>query len=537
MSILRSAIALLSSSFTLFNVESRADQAGFAWNFVQNGTSDIIALEPIIISNTLAISFDRAANDPLQLKNYSSWGALWSMETNTATPLNLVSDTFCASGGFLSNGTMVSVDGRLPNETGVYDRRMGLRIFEPCDDPTDSTCHILEDLENLHLPVVETRWYPSSARIFDGSLVSVDGRLPNETGVYDRRMGLRIFEPCDDPTDSTCHILEDLENLHLPVVETRWYPSSARIFDGSLMIVGGTHLEAPFYNLDPTNSTEFFPRPLKAFEQGVPVNIFPRNVFSLPDGKTLIIANNQTIIYDIEQDEETTLPDIPNGARFSNPFNGTATLLPLCPPDYIPEVLVCGRTNMSDQIPQEQLSSYGIERMFEPRTMTEMVILPNGKVLIINRAQSGYAAIHTVRDPVGNSNVDHLAKELITGSDPNFVIINTTEFYSEFGVEYINPPYMPVDRPQLLNVPKQLYLNRTFTVDVTVPAGLSTGHYTTKLGAKWGSTRKLTINAPPNNRVYPPGPAYIFLTVDNVTSPGVWVMMGDGSSPPVKDQA
>jgi hypothetical protein len=30
--------------------------------------------------------------------------------------------------------------------------------------------------------------------------------------------------------------------------------------------------------------------------------------------------------------------------------------------------------------------------------------------------------------------------------------------------------------------------------------------------------------------------AYIFLTVDDVSSTGVRVMMGDGSSPPVKDQ-
>jgi hypothetical protein len=29
------------------------------------------------------------------------------LETNIATPIKVVSDTFCASGGFLSNGSMV----------------------------------------------------------------------------------------------------------------------------------------------------------------------------------------------------------------------------------------------------------------------------------------------------------------------------------------------------------------------------------------------------------------------------------------------
>ena len=54
-----------------------------------------------------------------------------------------------------------------------------------------------------------------------------------------------------------------------------------------------------------------------------------------------MIANNQTIVYDIEAQTETPGPDIPNGVRVTNPFDGTATLLPLVPPDFTPEVLVC----------------------------------------------------------------------------------------------------------------------------------------------------------------------------------------------------
>jgi len=77
------------------------------WHFVQNGTSGILALEAIFVSPTLAIFFDRASNDPLMVDGHAAWGALWNMETNTASALDVVSDTFCASGGFLSNGTMV----------------------------------------------------------------------------------------------------------------------------------------------------------------------------------------------------------------------------------------------------------------------------------------------------------------------------------------------------------------------------------------------------------------------------------------------
>lgn len=44
--------------------------------------------------------------------------------------------------------------------------------------------------------------------------------------------------------------------------------------------------------------------------------------------------------------------------------------------------------------------------------------------------------------------------------------------------------------------------------------------------------KSLTFTMPPNGRVYPPGPATIFLTVDDVTSPGVMVIAGSGASPP-----
>ncbi len=65
--------------------------------------------------------------------------------------------------------------------------------------------------------------------------------------------------------------------------------------------------------------------------------------------------------------------------------------------------------------------------------------------------------------------------------------------------------------------------------------------------------KTLTIKSPPNNRVYPPGPGritysrneeavadnppgYIFVTIGDVTGPGVRVLIGDGRPPPVADQ-
>ena len=44
--------------------------------------------------------------------------------------------------------------------------------------------------------------------------------------------------------------------------------------------------------------------------------------------------------------------------------------------------------------------------------------------------------------------------------------------------------------------------------------------------------KSITFTTPPNGKVYPPGPAWVYLTVDDVSSEGSFVMMGSGRSPP-----
>ena len=546
------------SALALSLLSQTLPTSAVGWSFETVGTSGVLALEAIVVSPTLTIFFDRASNDPLMVDGHPAWGALWNSLTNTATPLSLITDSFCASGGLLSNGTMVSVGGNIPAITAAQDGRMGLRLFEPCEDPNGVGCEIFEDPETLHLAT------------------------------------------------------------------TRWYPASARIFDGSLMIVGGMHEDTPFFNTDPANSIEFFPpkdngvpRDSPFLARTVPVNLFPR-VFALPDGRALIIANNQTIIYDIEQNTETVLPDLPNGVRITNPYDGTATLLPLSPPDFIPEILACGGSASSDEVPALSLSSqdpatsqcsrmvitdegikqgWQVEHMLNPRIMPEMILLPNGEVLITNGGRTGYAAIASVSDPIGNSsNADHPVLQpelytpsaavgqrfsnrglpttdiarlyhstatltpagniLIAGSNPNQEVVNGTEFHTEFRVQHLNPPFMFVERPVVSNVPKQVDFNQKLTVNVNVPADLKATsikvalmdlgfsshafHSSSRLvfmESTLSADRKtLTITTPPNNRVFPPGPGWVFVTIDGVTSEGSHVLVGNGLSPPVADQ-
>ncbi|KAF5381240.1 hypothetical protein D9757_007856 [Collybiopsis confluens] len=537
------------------------------WNFVRNGTTGITASQAIVVSPTLILMFDRVLGDPLQIDGHQAWVELWNLETNTGSAVNAITDTFCASGSFLSNGTMVSVGG-----TAVE--------------------------------------FPPNVTI------APDG---------DGRQGIRIFEPCADPTGRSCTLFEDPSTLHLAA--NRWYPSSLRIFDGSLMILGGTHVIVPFYNTDPENTFEFFPpkdngqtRPSPFLEQSMPSNLFPRG-FALPDGKVFVVANNVSMIYDVEAQTETMLPPLPNGVHVTNPKDGTATLLPLSPPEYIPEMLVCGGSNTSDSIQPLDLSSQNpasdqctrmtltpegiekgwiVEKMPVGRMMPEMILLPNGQVLIINGGKSGYAAYGAVADTntTDGSNCDHPAftpvlytpddalgsrfsseglpttdiarlyhsgvtltpsgNIFLAGSNPHGgVVTNGSEiFNTDFRVQFLNPPYMSVQRPTLKGIPEKVAFNDKVTFEIDIPKGLDTGdikvalmdlgfsshafHSSSRLvfmEAELSKDEKsLTVTTPPNNRVYPPGPAFIFVTVDDVTSEGAAIMVGNGASPPVEDQ-
>ncbi|KAJ7234958.1 glyoxal oxidase N-terminus-domain-containing protein [Mycena rebaudengoi] len=516
--------------------------AATGWEFVEKGTSGVVGMEAIIVSPTLAIFLDSAGNDnPLTINGHSAWGSLFDLETNQAMPLDVVSNTFCASGALLSNGTMVSVGG-----------------------------------------------HPRPANGAPGA---------------DGRMGLRLFEPCNTPDGAGCTLFDSPPVLHL--AETRWYPSTVRIFDGSLMIVGGMHVATFFYNTDPREHYRILPSPF--LMRTVPANLFPRT-FALPDGKVFMVANNQSIIYDIEAKTETMLPDLPNGVRATNPFDGSATLLPLSPPLYIPEVPVCGGTTVSDQTPSVNLSSQdpasdqcsritltheGIQRGWV------MLLLPNGQVILVNGAHTGYTAIGSVGDPVwlNGSNADdpaftpllyvpeaplgrritdrglpttHIARMdyssatltpagniLLAGSNPNFVVNHTTIFPTEYRIEHLNPPYMSLPRPELWNVPARIAFDSKFRVQVNIPEslpraasvkvalmdlGFSSHAYHSSSRLVWleaqlsRDRRTLEISSPPNNRVYPPGPGYIFLNVGDAVSPGSRVMVGSGAAPPVADQ-
>jgi hypothetical protein len=433
------------------------------WTLVQKGSTGVHAMQLAVISESHALIIDKVEHNPLTTNGHPAWAALYNLNTHSVTPLSMQSNSFCAGGSFLSNGTMINVGGN---------------------------------------PVVED--YTSAADFGD-----VNGL-----------QAIRIFEPCDSDSVEECSIYENASLIRM--ASSRWYNSVIRISDGSAMIIGGSKKGGWINNSTVNNPTiEYFPPKSIHGSSGLPIhspffvdtlnsNLFPI-AFSLPDGRVFVAANNDAMIYDWRTNTERRLPQIPNGLRVTYPMTGTALLLPLSPDNgYTPEIILCGGSVVDDTKPSYEISSqepasaqcsrmvlteegiargWEIEQMPQARTMPDAVMLPTGEIVIVNGAGTGISGYGNVLQQVGSSNADNPVlspvlynyrasvgnrfstegmptseiprvyhsvatltphgEVMIAGSNPN---LDRSEvmFGTEYRVEWLSPPYMKKNRASIV---------------------------------------------------------------------------------------
>jgi Glyoxal oxidase N-terminus len=444
--------------------ESQMDSLSSSkWSLIQKGTTGVHAMQLAIVSPTHALIVDKVEHNPLTIDGHPAWAALYNLITHAVKPLHMQSNSFCAGGTFLSNGTMINVGGN---------------------------------------PVVEH--HTSSA----------------DFGDSDGRQTIRLFNPCNTPDASGCDMYENHSRIRM--ASPRWYNTVLRIPDGSAMIIGGAKKGGWINNSTVNNPTiEYYPPKAIHGSMGLPIhipflvdtlnsNLFPI-AFVLSDGNIFMAANQDAMIYDWKNNTERRLPSIPNGVRVTYPMTGTGLLLPLSPQNnYTPEILLCGGSVIddhkagyeissqdpaSDQCSRMVLSDDGIatgwqvERMPQARTMADAVLLPTGKVLIINGASTGISGYGNVMNQVGTSNAanpvttpvlyDPTAPAgqrflsagmptsqiprlyhsvatltpngdvMVAGSNPN-LDRSELKYGTEYRVEWFKPPYMTMDRPEIL---------------------------------------------------------------------------------------
>ncbi|KAF9469361.1 copper radical oxidase [Collybia nuda] len=534
------------------------------WTLVQKGTTGVHAMQLAIISSTHALIIDKVEHNPLSISGHPAWAALYNLHTHAVKPLAMESNSFCAGGTFLGNGTMINVGGN---------------------------------------PVVHS--HTSSA----------------DFGDLDGLQAIRMLAPCNSDSADGCDIYENHSRIRM--ASPRWYNTVVRINDGSAMIIGGSKSGGWINNATVNNpSIEYFPPKAIHKSNGLPIhlpflvdtlssNLFPI-AFALPDGNVFIAANQDAMIYDWTKNLERRLPRIPNGVRVTYPMTGTGLLLPLSPDNnYIPEILLCGGSTVDDTKPGYEISSqdpastqcsrmvltdegiaagWQVEQMPDARTMADAVLLPTGGVFIVNGAGSGISGYGNVLDQVGASNADNpvftpvlydphalpgqrfssagMPKSsiprlyhsvatltpggdvMVAGSNPN-LDRSEVKYGTEYRVEWFGPPYMGIDRPEILEGAKKLEYGKTakWSVKLTqknpgqikvalMDLGYVTHgvHANTRLVYVTASMsvdgKTLTVTGPPTGKIYPPGPGWLYLLEDGVPSKGFRVMVGNGHSPP-----
>lgn len=240
-------------------------------------------------------------------------------------------------------------------------------------------------------------------------------------------------------------------------------------------------------------------------------------------------------------------------------------------------------------------AGWKVESMPQPRIMGDLILLPDGRVLVVNGAQTGVAGYGNVGNQIGQSNADNPAftpaiydpsaaagsrfsqanipastiprlyhstasltpngSIILAGSNPN-ADVSTVKYQTEYRVEFYSPPYLSQPRPTYTGLPATINYGVTFTLAVSLPSTaesvtvslMDLGFEThavhmdqrlVQLVATLSSDKKsLVVTAPPSNTIYPPGPAFLYVVTDaGVPSFGHKTIVGTGASPPVDEAA
>ncbi|KAG8791039.1 hypothetical protein FRC12_010290 [Ceratobasidium sp. 428] len=519
------------------------------WTLAPGGHTGVGAMQMSVASPTNVIIIDKLEQNPLHDQNDRPvWASIYSFKSNTARPLHLTTNSFCATGTWLSNGTLVNVGGNpmvSSTNTSAANGLQAMRMFNSCEDTKN--CDMHEWPKRVRL--TSSRWYPSSVRLPDGSAMILGGaqggswtnseQLSNPT--------YEFFPPKN---------INGYNGLQIP---------SQLLKEYSKIFVAANKLTMIF-NWQ-TNTENRLP--------------------NIPNGQTVTYPMSAASVLLPLRHKDNYRPEVL--------MCGGSEL-----PDTMKENEVSSQSPTSKQCSRMALDDAGIsagwqtEQMPEGRVMPEAVILPTGLILIINGAKTGVAGYGNVPDQVGSSNADNPAftpvlydpdapagsrfssegmptsniprmyhsvatllpdgRVMIAGSNPN-LDVEERKYKTEYQVEYLSPPYMTQARPTYSGLPETW--NYGQDISLRLPSSPSMGSIKAALMDLGFCTHgvhmdqrmvelpceldkdgmHLKVTGPPNAAIYPPGRAWLFVIVDGVPSEASMTLIGNGSGPPVDQGA
>jgi hypothetical protein len=104
------------------------------------------------------------AEDRVLAHDCSAHSVMFDPRTNGLRPLTVFTDTWCSSGQFVANGSMVQTG-------GDYDGLYRVRLLDAC--PAGGSCDWVESESEV---LTDPRWYASNQLLPDGRQIVVGGR-------------------------------------------------------------------------------------------------------------------------------------------------------------------------------------------------------------------------------------------------------------------------------------------------------------------------------------------------------------------------
>ncbi|CAE6405197.1 unnamed protein product [Rhizoctonia solani] len=563
--------ALLSSVAadpTVLPAPGQPTKTGTPGTFEIVGNSGVSAQQLFLGQSNRVYIVDKTENNPPKVGNPShpAWATEYDVDTNQFRAMDVVTNSFCAGGSVLGNGTWLNVGG-------------------------------------------------NQAITWGG--LTASGQTGNSGPYYDADGGkaIRLLDPCQD---KKCDWVEATMSTR------RWYPTLETLDDGSLIIIGGNQWGGFVNSAGQNNPTyEFFPSKgdpigLNILTTTLPANLFPLT-WLLPSGNLFIQTNWGTEVFNYKTNTEYTLDDIPHAVR-TYPASGGSIMLPLTPANnWTATLLFCGG---SDLQPDQWVENWAIsaypadstcvrmtpdveakwtddDSLPEGRAMGNMIALPNGQIFMVNGANQGVSGYGNVSWAIGQSYADqpvykpiiydpnapagsrwsraglgqskvprmyHSSATIlpdgsvfVTGSNPNadYNVGSNIKYPTEYRVERFYPSYYSERRPEPNGLLSQLgyggnYFNVTLSKDdlfgnvsmistakaVIIRPGFSTHAMnmgqryleleTSYTGNEDGSGVLHVSQVPPSSAILAPGPALVFVTVNGVPSIGQQIMIGSG---------
>ncbi|PWY98812.1 putative glyoxaloxidase 1 [Testicularia cyperi] len=356
---------------------------------------------------------DKAENNSYRLNDgRPAWGSFYKISDNTVTAVSVTTNTFCASGATLGNGTWLVAGG---NQAVGYGGAAVAQNLSPYQD-------------------------------------------------YDGTRAVRLLEPGTTNWIDTSSTDAATGNV---MQSKRWYPGIEVLEDGSVMLIGGavgggyinrnTPNVDPFYQGGGANPTfEYFPsKGTEAVSQFMGntsgLNMYP-HTFLMPSGKIFMQANYSTVLWDHTNNQETYLPDMPGQVIRVYPASAAVAMKPLTPQNkYTPSILFCGGSVLSDTLwgnyggpggdilgvtasadcssitPEDAQGNQNMAAQYvheedlpEGRTMGQFIHLPDGTMVIVNGGSKGTAGYTNATYNTINYNGQQIVTEGLC-QDPTYI--------------------------------------------------------------------------------------------------------------------